>query len=240
MPVNCPNCGNMVRDGAPYCDLCHSLLERGAQSYLPNGSQLPPVSPVSAHKAAAAPEPGPTPTPPVPSPSERIMAPSQPYTPWVAPEALESYNRSLLISVAVLAFAGILVACCTFMPWMGLDLGLGLKMNVSGWQIFREAGELGGNPFYIRFAGISVFTGLCSLVGGIVMAGLSGALLIWRRLELAYAIFPVTLLTLGVAIINTFNINKIGFSLGFGTILFLLASIAGIAAGFFIRQDLAG
>ncbi len=152
----------------------------------------------------------------------------------------ESYQRRMLIATAVLGAAGILVVCCTFMPWMGLDLGLGFKVDLSGWQIWRELGGAGGNPFYLRIAGISVFTGLCSLIGGILMAGLAGALLIWRRRELAYAVFPVTLIDAGDFPHQHFKYleGRHGLSLGFGTIIFLVASIAGIAAGVFIRQSL--
>jgi hypothetical protein len=250
--VNCPNCENEVRDGAPYCDLCHSLLEQSGRSGLPGGPGRPlltPVSPISLRGTRAESEEGGGEVPLAqPHPSRAVYAPPnvtgytqkppQAYGQPLARPVIDSYQQRMLIATVVLAVAGVLVFCCTFMPWMGLDMGLGIKLDISGWQIFREIGGSGGNPFYLRLRGISVFTGLCSLLGGILMAGFAGALLIWRRRELVYAIFPVTLLMLGISLINTINIAKIGFGLGSGTIIFLAASIAGIAAGVFIRQNL--
>lgn len=255
MAGTCPNCGSEVKEGAPYCDLCFSVLDQNGRAGSPGepgGNQLPPVSPVSFRGArpGAAPYP-PTPPPGYGQPSQAVYAPPNvtAYTPTpLSPQAyrqqaarpgMESYHQRMVIATVILAVAGILVICCTFMPWMGMDLGFG-KMNISGWQIWRGLGTLGNNPFYLRLGGVSVFTGLCSLLIGILMIGLAGALLIWRRRELAYAVFPVTLIALGISLINTLNILRVGhgLSLGFGTIIFLVASVAGIAAGVFIRQNL--
>lgn len=273
MAATCPNCGNEVKEGAPYCDLCYGVLGPGGQAGPPGelgGKQLPPVSPVSfrgarvgseaqSHPAAGVmpgsvevPGTAPYPPPPPPGygqPSKAVDAPPnvtgsatlppQAYRQPAARPGVESYHRKIVISTLVLAVAGILVLSCTFMPWMGMDAGFGIKLEVSGWQIYQGAGEMGSNPFYLRLGGISIFTGMCSLVIGILMIGLAGAHLIWRRRELVYAVFPVTLIALGTSLINTLNISRMnGLSLGFGTIIFLVASIAGIAAGVFIRQNL--
>jgi hypothetical protein len=240
----CPNCGNETRDEAPYCDLCHKVFEQIGRPGPPGGPLLAPVSPVSLRGTRLGSEEGggvvPQPQAACPPRYDAVSAPLpvQAYGQPAARPAMDSYQQRMLIATAVLAVAGVLVVCCTFLPWMGLNMGFGIKLDISGWQILREIGGPGGNPFYLRIRGISLFTGLCSLLGGTLMAGLAGALLIWRRRELAYAIFPVTLLMLGISLINTINIMKIGLGLGSGTIIFLVASIAGIAAGVFIRQNL--
>lgn len=233
MAITCPGCGNEIREGAAFCDLCHRSLRQEAQPYPRNSQPHPPSGSAG--------------SPPRPPMGQQPMgwtepppAPAYPNRYQVAQQRAAAYQGKLVLSTVVLAAAGVIIAVCTFLPFITVDMGIA-RLSASGWDIYQAAGQVGSNPFFVRFNGIvSVFTGLSSLLLGIVITGLAVAMLVWKRLEISYAIFPAAFIALGVSVINIFNIWKIGPGVGLGTgsVLFLLASIAAIACGIFIRGSL--
>ncbi len=135
----------------------------------------------------------------------------------------------------MLLVAGVLVLVSTFLAWGTGPRGV---MSLTGWDWFdigRSGGGASGdivNPLFVYSDGFPLFTGLCSLIAGILLALLGGLMLLTRGKAWGGIAIFFAVISLGMAVTNlTTILRSEGVSLGVGTYLFLLFSLLGIVGG---------
>jgi len=125
--------------------------------------------------------------------------------------------------------AGILILVSTWMSW-----GSG-PASLSGWDWFN-IGKGGGagsgevvNAFFVYSNSYPIFTGLCSLILGGLIALIAVLMLLTRSKGLGGVAILLSIFALGIAITNLSTIIRIeGVSIGVGTYIFLIFSFAGL------------
>ena len=246
----CAQCGYENSEGSRFCVKCGASMEAPAQA-------APPVQQPEAPPAAAAPPP-PTPPPPAaPPPAQPYVPPAQPayQQPVSYPQAQPSYppqaaypayaqaparaaksRGGLFWAGALLVLvAGVLILVSTWMAWGSGPRGV---LSLSGWDWF-DIGKAGGgesgevvNAFFVYSGGYPVFTGLCSLILGGLIALLAVLMLLFRSKGMGGIAILFSIFALGMAITNLTTILRTeGISVGSGMYLVLVVSFLGIVGG---------
>lgn len=235
MAVFCPQCGKENRDGAKFCVSCGSALpvmgtEPQRQTPLPPG-----ISPPTAPQATPTSVPSPPPAQSTytgaayqPTPPGQVTYPPGVAQPWV-PRAQETKPRArVYVGAAVVILSGILILLSSFMPW-ARETGYYGGESGTGWELLDTYNELEINPFFNDdLYDKPLFSGLCSLIAGILIAAFGLLLLFIRNKGLAVVTLILAIAALGIAVTNTYSISTIeGMSVGAGIIVFILFSLAG-------------
>jgi len=139
------------------------------------------------------------------------------------------------IGAVIVLMAGALVLVSTFMSW-----GTGPRgyLSLSGWDWF-DIGKSGGggagdvvNPFFVYSGGYPMFTGLCSLIAGGLLAFIGLLMLLARSRALGGIAIFLAVISLGMAVTNLTTILRTeGISLGIGMYLFMVFSFLSIVGG---------
>lgn len=88
------------------------------------------------------------------------------------------------------------------------------------------------NAFFIYSEGYPVFTGLCTLILGGLIALIGALVLVSRSKGLAGLAIVFSIFALGMAITNMTTILRTeGISMGVGMYIFLIFSLAGLVGG---------
>jgi len=88
------------------------------------------------------------------------------------------------------------------------------------------------NAFFIYSQGYPIFTGLCSLILGILIALAGGLILLTRSKGLASLAIIFSLIALAMAITNLTTIVRTeGISMGVGMYIFIAFSLGGLVGG---------
>ncbi len=135
----------------------------------------------------------------------------------------------------IILVAGILVLVSTWMSWVS---GPGGFHSLSGWDWF-DLGKSGGgasgevvNAFFIYSDGYPMFTGLCSLILGGLIALIAVLMLLFRSKGLGGIAILFLIFALGMAITNLTTILRTeGISVGVGMYSFLIFSFLGLVGG---------
>lgn len=142
-------------------------------------------------------------------------------------------GSTLVVSASVTLVAGLLVLISTWLPW-----GMGPAGSLTGWgwyNIGRIAVTGGGDfatPFFVYYQGYPVFTGLCSLLLGSLLAIAGLLVLIFANRKTAITTIVISALALLMAVVNLTSIlRQPDASLGIGLILFLIFALAGLIGG---------
>lgn len=235
----------------------------GAGAAPPPAQPPPPQQPAAAPPQAPPPPAQQQPTPP-PQAAAPITPPTQPpvsqpgaytqpqsYTapPTTYPMATAAYaapaaktrgglfwTGSLLVLVS-----GVVVLICTWLAW---GTGPGGILSLSGWDWYdigrsgiAGSGEV-SNAFFIYSQGYPIFTGLCSLILGGLIALIGGLMLIFRSKGLGGMAILFSIFALGIAITNlTTVVRTEGISIGIGMYLFLVFSFLGLVGGAIAMSD---
>ncbi|MBC7246913.1 MAG: zinc ribbon domain-containing protein [Actinobacteria bacterium] len=238
----CPQCGNENRPESRFCARCGAVLEAQAPPPQPTApAAAPPTAPPPAQPLpAAAPYPQATATPPATPPySQAVAAPAAAARPPVAPPMARAAGKTrgaaFWIGAVIILVAGVLILISTFMSW-----GTGPRgyLSLSGWDWFdigRSGGGTSGdivNPFFVYSEGYPVFTGLCSLIAGGLLAFLGLLTLLARSKALGGVALLFAIFALGMAVTNLTTILRTeGITLGVGMYLFLVFSFMGLVGG---------
>lgn len=139
------------------------------------------------------------------------------------------------IGAVIVLIAGTLILVSTFMSW---GIGPRGRISLSGWDWF-DIGKSGGgtsgdvvNPLFIYSEGYPIFTGLCSLIAGVLLALLALLMLTTSVKAWGGIVIFFSVLALGMAVTNlTTILRSEGISLGVGMYLLLVFSLLGIVGG---------
>jgi hypothetical protein len=186
----CPRCGNQIRDLARVCRFCRAEFDVHRRGYCPAcnrvvtatetdtcpdcgsaltdlrvDSQLREAAAEPPHDLAAAAPPPPPPT----TAGKRTMQP-------VTAQMRRGFAAAALPFAALMAWAA-------FLPWLDPVIGDG----VSGWDLFRAAGDRGLNrllagDLYWPDSG-PAFTGLAVVISAAALGVLALAVLVWPKGE---------------------------------------------------------
>ena len=249
----CPQCGQENRDDARFCIKCGSPLGAPAQPAQQEGAPPagagaapppPQVAPIVTQPTAPAAYPPPTPpgayvqappsiyTQPTPAAPPSAAYPAAPPT-YAAPA--KTRGSLFWIGAVIIVVAGALVLVSTFMAWGSGPMGV---MSLSGWDWF-DIGRAGRgapgevvNAFFIYSDGYPIFTGLCSLILGGLIALIGLLMLAFRSKGLGGIALLFSLFALGMATTNLTTILRTeGISVGVGMYLFLIFSFLGLVGG---------
>jgi hypothetical protein len=252
----CPQCGQENKEGAKFCLRCGSPLGASQQQAAPPAQAgaapseaappppqaAPPITPPSqvAPTIPPSPAPGgyPSPTPPgaytrstPPAPGAAAYSPAQP-----AYGAVARTRRPIFwLGSSLVLIAGAVVLISTWLSWGG---GSGGIISLTGWDWFdlgrtlpAAPGEV-TNAFFIYSEGYPLFTGLCSLIAGALIALIGIIMLLTRSKGLGVLAIIFSLLALGMAVTNLTTILRgDNISMGVGMYLFLIFSLAGLVGG---------
>ncbi len=234
--IVCPQCGQQNKDDARFCIKCGAALGAPVQS-----AQPPPASGATPPPAAAAPPLTPQqaqqpayqqpaqyaqPAQPQTYAQQQYAAPpASPYTAAYAPapaHAVKTRGGIFWVGALIVLVSGILVLVSTFMPWF---------LDATGWD-----GVTYGEGFAKLFDygdGYPLFTGLCSLILGGLIALMGVLILVTRSKGLGGLTILFSLFALGMAITNLTTIVRIiDFSeMQVGMYLFLIFSFTGLVGG---------
>lgn len=206
---------------------------------------MPEAAPPPAAGAAAQPAPAPAASPAPPAyqqPYPQPQAYQQPYVqpqpqvyqqPYVQPQAYQpaakSGGSSLVVGGVIIAIAALLIIIGTFAPWFSSGGPYG-GVSISGW----DTRDLMENSFFDWSDGKPLFSGLCSLIAGCLMAGASLFVIFVKNKGMAGLALFFSILALAMAGTNMYSIlsAEMGISMGFGMILFLAGAVGGIVGGF--------
>lgn len=243
----CPQCGQENKDEARFCVKCGAALEAPAAA-----AAAPPVTPPQAEPTAAPPsapaEPIPPPQPQAPAaqppPAQAYPPPAQPayqqpyaQPAYAAPAGAAAKTRGITfwVGAGIVALSGLLVLVSTWMSWGSGPAGV---MSLTGWDWFdigRAGGGMSGdvvNAFFIYSEGYPIFTGLCSLILGVLILLIGGLIFLSRSKGLAALAIIFSIIALGMAVTNLTTILRTeNISMGAGMYIFLIFSIAGLVGG---------
>lgn len=139
----------------------------------------------------------------------------------------------MLAGAAMITVAGVAVLVSTWLSW-----GSGPGGSLTGWgwyDVGRIAVSRGGDiatPLFVYYQGYPVFTGLCSLAVGAMMAIAGVVLFLFASRKVAGTAIAVSSLALGLSVVNLSSIlRQPGTNPGAGLILFVVGAVAGLAGG---------
>jgi hypothetical protein len=166
------------------------------------------------------------PTPAAPYPAAYAPAPAY---------AAKTRSGVFWVGAIIVLVAGIMVLLSTWMAW---GSGPGGYLSLSGWDWF-DIGKAGGgasgevvNAFFIYSDGYPIFTGLCSLIIGSLIALIAVLMLLFRSKGLGGVAILFSIFALGMAITNLTTILRTeGISVGIGLYIFLIFSFLGLIGG---------
>ncbi|MBC7253781.1 MAG: zinc ribbon domain-containing protein [Actinobacteria bacterium] len=237
----CPQCGNENRDEARFCVRCGNRLpEPQAEEPPAPPESLPeqptpyaPPAPGLPHAgvppAASPPHPHPAPVPP----RYTYGAPARPATAGVPYRADTGKKRkaAFWVGAAVLLLAGLLVLLSSFMPWIKGPFGFG---SVSGMDFVTREETRMDNLFFDYGDGYPLFSGLTSLILGLLVAFLAVVMLASRSKWPAGLALLFCVISLGMAGTNLSSILRGPegadlISAGSGIYVFIVFSLLGLA-----------
>jgi hypothetical protein len=157
--------------------------------------------------------------------------PGYPAQPAAYAPAATGRSAAYYIGLALVLLCGVLVLVSSFMAWYGFS---GLYM-ASGWDVMQGMREAGLNPF-VNTANLGaggdklVFSGLCSLIAGILLALFALIAMPLRSRGMAALLLCLSLVALSMAGINAYSFLTLGegVDLGAGMFLFLVGSAGGL------------
>ncbi len=164
--------------------------------------------------------------------------PAAPYPAAYAPApayAAKTRSGIFWVGAVIVLVAGIMILVSTWMAW---GSGPGGYLSLSGWDWF-DIGKAGGggsgevvNAFFIYSDGYPIFTGLCSLILGGLIALIAVLMLLFRSRGLGGIAILFSIFALGMAITNLTTILRTeGISVGIGLYIFLIFSFLGLIGG---------
>jgi hypothetical protein len=222
--ATCAKCGHENKEGARFCIKCGSALAAQAQ---PTAGTQPGQAPAPPQAPQYGGPPYPT-QPTYQQPTAYPQAPpAQPGYPaaayrGAAPASAGTFGgRKTIfwIGAAVVLLAGILVMVSSFMPWF---------YGATGWDGFSY--NSGFDKVFGYNDGYPLFTGMGSLILGILLALVAVFMLITRSKGLGVVAIILSILALGMAITNVTSIVR-GDSIGImqvGMYFFLIFSFTGL------------
>jgi hypothetical protein len=255
----CPQCGQENKEGAKFCIKCGAQLEAPAQA------AAPPPAAAAAAPPAAAPPPAPPPqavqppqaapppqaaqptyqqpaqyTQPMPPPGaypqQQYAAP--PVAPYPAPYAqapayaVKTRGGLFWVGALITLVTGVMVLVSSFMAWISGPFGLG---SISGWDLVTNDAMKISNGFFEYGNGYPLFSGLCPLILGSLIALIAVLMLIFRSRGLGGLAILFSILALGMAITNLTSILRdptgVGLGVGVGIYIFLIFSFTGLVGG---------
>ncbi|OFW56885.1 MAG: hypothetical protein A2Y75_06895 [Candidatus Solincola sediminis] len=243
--AECRKCGAENREGSRFCTRCGNTLEGPSQPTQTHpivpGSQAPPVPPLGTPPAA--PQQAPY-YPPAQAPGYQppAGAPQAAYPPPVLKGKARSKGPIFWVGAGLVLIAGVLVLIATWLSWTRAPGGL---ISVTGWDwydlgkagsSFAQRGEI-SNAFFIYQGSYPLFTGLCSLILGGAIAFFAALTLGLRMKGFAGITLTLSLLALGIAIVNLTSILRAGnaapgliggLQAGVGIYIFLIFSALGL------------
>lgn len=234
MAVFCPGCGRENADGSRFCQSCGAAIP-APPAPSPSAAATMPMPAVTAPPPAA-----PAYVPPAaypqaqPSYQQPYQPPyQQPYQPAVYPQVVvkSRSGSGAIVGGVILMIAALVIIVSTFTPWMTSSAGgYGGSASLSGW----EMKDIMSNQFFAWGDGNPVFSGICSLIIGGLIAGAALLMLITRSKSLSGLALLFSILAIAIAGTNTYSILAVseGISLGFGMILFLIFSVVALAGSF--------
>ncbi len=244
----CPHCGQENRDDARFCVNCGTALQAARQETQtappypspPGGAAEPPPPPPgpAAPPEAAVPPYAPTGTAATTPPGTATpAAPGAAYRPAVgvayparAASGTGKRKPVFWVGACVLVLAGLLVLISSFLPWISGPFGFG---SVSGMDFVTKEQFRMDNLFFDYGNGYPFFSGLVSLILGVLLAFLAVVLLASRRKWPAGLALPFCIISLGVAITNLSSILRGPggadmISAGSGIYVFIIFSLLGL------------
>ena len=236
----CQQCGQENKEDARFCIKCGASLGAPAQAAAqpPTTAAPPPAAaPVPPPQAAqpqyqqpaqyAQPPQYAQQQPPATYPQQQYAAPPAAYAPAPA-VAVKTRGGLFWVGSFVLLISGVMILVSSFMAWITGPFGYG---SYSGWNLVEDI----SNKFFDYGEGYPLFSGLCPLILGGLIALIAVLMLIFRSRGLGGLAILFSIFALGIAITNLTSILRdpsgIDLGVGVGMYLFLIFSFTGIVGG---------
>lgn len=224
----CAGCGNQNQDEARFCVHCGASLAE---------------APAAEAGAAADVAPGAStgePASPPPPPGQGYAAPPPPAagTTWPRPGAASAVahppstitggkkrGAAFWVGAGVVLISGILILMSSFLPWISDPFGI---TSYSGMDFVTNEWMRMDNLFFDYGDGYPFFSGLTSLILGILVAILAVIMLAARAKWPAGLALLFCLLSLGVAVTNLSSILRLELRAVSGIYVFVVFSVLGM------------
>ncbi|MDY6794888.1 MAG: zinc ribbon domain-containing protein [Actinomycetota bacterium] len=239
----CPQCGFENKPGSSFCVKCGASIGTAAQPVQPET----PVPGAAAQPRQTPPTPPPQAAPPVAPPQTGVYAqqpvPGGGYAAAPAAYATGTSTRGALfwIGALMVLVTGAVVLISTWLSWGTGPTGI---LSLTGWDWFdignqglAGSGEV-ANAFFVYSSGYPLFTGLCSLIVGGIIALVGALMLIFRSKGIGSMAILFSIFALGMSITNMTTIfRQEGISMGVGMWLFVVFSLIGLVGGSMAMAD---
>ncbi|MDD5666421.1 MAG: zinc ribbon domain-containing protein [Actinomycetota bacterium] len=228
----CPQCGSENKEEAKFCIKCGASLGAPAQAAAPLPADAPPPAPPPQAPQAAYQQPQYQQPPQYPQQAAPPAAyqqqqyaapPAAPYPAAYATAPAARTRSSLFwVGALIVLVSGILVLVSTFMPWF---------LDATGWDGVTYGEGLA--KLFDYGDGYPLFTGLCSLIIGVLIVMMGVLILVTRSKGLGGLAILFSIFALGMAITNlTTIVRAINFSeMQVGMYIFLIFSFLGLVGG---------
>ncbi len=250
----CPQCGGENRLDARFCTRCGARLqeepslqpsapahgpgeELSAQTLPPTSreggppAQAAPTTPGSAYVASPPPAPTPPHTAQVSPPWPVSQTPVPHGTAGISYRAAARKRKPVFwVGAGMLLLSGLFILISSFMPWLG-SFGFSFSgMDMVTEEYVMENPFFDTNIFYDYGEELyPMFSGLTSIILGLLMAVLGTVALASRRRWPAGLALPFSIIALGIAVTNLSSILRYSASsAGAGLYAFALFSLVGI------------
>lgn len=171
------------------------------------------------------------PTPPPGAYAQQPYATS-PATPYPAAYAQKTKSGLFWVGASITLLSGVMILASSFMAWIVGPFGIG---SFSGWDLATNDMVKISNGFFDYADGYPMFSGLCPLILGILIAIIAVLMLLFRSKGLGGIVILFSIFALGIAITNLTSILRdptdIGLTVGAGIYIFLIFGFAGLVGG---------
>ncbi len=225
----CTHCGKENAEGLKFCPACGSAMEAA-----PPPAAAAPAAPAyqqpQPYQQQAYQQPYQQPQPYQQQAYQQPYQQAQPYPQqyYQPVAARRSSGSSRMVGGVIVLIAAALIIVGTFTPWFKYDGDFSsYSASASGW----DTREMIDNQVFDWGNGKPLFSGLSSLIAGILLALAAVLVIATRSRGLAGLAFFFSILALIMAGTNAYSIlsAEIGISMGFGMILFLAGSVGALA-----------
>ncbi len=221
----CQQCGAIVPEDSTFCEDCSKKL---FDENPPAPGDVFANRPPGGYQAP----------PPV---SDYLQQQSHTYrktgAPVPAPVSRRSAGRKdfFIVATAASAVGGIVALVSTFLPWIGAAFLDSVGANPSGWTLMLNASKAGGNFLFLNAPGIFLFTGLWSLLAGLVI--LAGTvMLVMGYSQGGHVAGAGGIIGVAAGAVNLIMLYKLDAGVGTGVWILLLFSIMAVIGGEFAHR----